>query len=78
MRHIRTSERVVRDEVYECLAELQGYGLSVNESTKSMICVAKKLFGRNWKQLEDNIDTFDKDTLPDEKNIRTAMTLIET
>ena len=29
MRHIRSSERLVRDDIYECLADLVGYGLSL-------------------------------------------------
>lgn len=77
MRHIRTSERVVRDDIYECLADLEGYGLSPAEAMKALVRVAE-LFGRNWKILGDEEDTFDINTLPHEKNLRVAARQIET
>ena len=52
----------MREDVYECLADLQGFELSTSEMVKALIRVGK-LFDRGWKQLEDEEDTFDLDTL---------------
>ena len=76
MRHVRTSERKVRDDIYECLADLEGFGLSAMESMKSLVRVAE-LFERKWKILDDEEDAFDMDTLPHEGNLRTAARQIE-
>ena len=78
MRHIRKSERIVRDEVYETLADLRGLGLSMNESYNALIKVSNKLFGRKWKLPETNSDVFDCDTLPHPRNFKHAEEVIET
>ena len=76
MRHVRNSERQVRDEIYECLADLEGFGLSAQESMKALVRVAE-LFNRKWKLLGEDEDSFDVDTLPHEKNLRVAAQQIE-
>ena len=76
MKHVRTGERYVRDDIYECLADLQGKGLSVNESMEALVRVAE-LFGRKWKLLGEEEDSFDIDTLPHERNVRSATRQIE-
>ena len=43
MRHVRTGVRYVRDDIFECLADLQGKGLSVHESMKALVPVAELL-----------------------------------
>ena len=44
---------------------------------KALVRVAE-LFGRKWKILEEDEDSFDIDTLPHERNLRTAVRQIET
>ena len=56
MRHIRKSERKVRDDVYICLGNLIGEGLSINEASKALVEVGNGLFDRQWR-LPDNSDT---------------------
>ena len=75
-RHIRTSEKKVKDEVYECIADLQGRGMSIQEAQHAVVRCSK-LFGRTWKVLGEDEQSFDVDTLPHEKNMRTAMKQVE-
>ena len=49
-RHIRKSERKVREEVYKTMANLTGNGLSLDEACNALIDVGNGLFGRNWKK----------------------------
>jgi len=83
MCHIRHSERNVRDEVYWCMAELDGLGFSYKESQKAIVTVGNLLFGRKWKmptesqECENDESVFDRDTLPTEKNIRRQLKNIE-
>ena len=51
-RHLRDSERNVRDEVYKTIADLLGAGLSINEATKAIILVGKGMFDLEWKSHE--------------------------
>ena len=77
-RHIRESERKVRDEVYVTLSNLVGRGLSLNESADAIVEVANGLFGRSWKSFSDDSNNIDRDTIPGRSNIRDKMDLIET
>ena len=74
---LKQSERFVRDVIYETCAELIGNGLSIPEALKSVEVVANSLFGRNWKQSEDDDEKFDDDTLPTKKAVRNALKQIE-
>ncbi len=64
MRHVRVSERIIRDDIYETLADLKGLGLSSSEASSALIIVSNKLFERNWKLLEAEDSSFDLNTLP--------------
>ena len=37
LRHVRNSERVIRDEIYECLPDLRGIGLTSLKAQKSTV-----------------------------------------
>ena len=76
-RHVRLSERKVKDVIYEALASLSGEGLSLLESVKAVVEVANVCFGRNWKIPADDDQSFDNDTMPHSKNIREMMKMIE-
>jgi hypothetical protein len=76
-RHVRISERKVKDDVYKCLANLSGEGLSLQESIKAVVEVANSCFGRSWKIPAEEDGTFDIDTMPHGKNIREMMKMLE-
>ena len=76
-KHVRKSERKVKDEVYTALANLSGEGLSLLESVKAVVEVANCCFGRSWKIPVEEDKTFDIDTMPHSKNIREMMKLLE-
>ena len=76
-RHIRISERKVKDQVYKTVANLIGNGLSLDEACNALIEVANGLFGRNWKKGDHDEDLYDRDTLPDKRNIREALNMLE-
>ena len=76
LRHVRTSERVVRDEVYEALADLTGIGLSFTEAQKAAARMSQ-LWECNWKVHDEEEDCYDLDTLPHQKNMRKAFRMIE-
>ena len=75
-RHIRDSERKVKDEFYKTVANLSGAGLSVNESSSSVVLVGNGMFGRSWKKEED-IEIIDLDTTPSKRSIVAANRMIE-
>ena len=77
MRHVRKSDRIIREEIYETLADLKGLGLSSNEACKALVTVANTLFDRRWKIHEEKSNAFLLDTLPHTRNIRHAEELIE-
>lgn len=63
-RHIRLSERIVRNEVYQAMAQLDGYGFSYRECQVAIMVVGNTLFGRQWKLPVENEKSSDKsDTL---------------
>ena len=76
-RHLRDSERNVRDEVYKTIADLLGAGLSINEATKAIILVGKGMFDLEWKSHEQDEETFDVNTMPHYRNIHDKIKLIE-
>ena len=48
-RHIRDSERKVRDDFYQTCADLQGRGLGADECASAVVIVANGMFGRKWR-----------------------------
>ena len=62
-KHIRISERKVREEVYQTFADLSGQGLSMDECSTAIVFVGNGLFGRKWSKAGEN-ETFNKNTLP--------------
>ena len=80
MQHIRTGKtgtRKVRDEIYEIIANLKGFGLSTSEACLSVVVVANHLFDRKWKVHCEVKNQPDEDTLPAKSRIREAMEMIE-
>ena len=66
------------------MAELDGYNFSYKDSQIAIMVVGNTLFGRNWKlpdkndsDEEDQETTFDIDTLPTIRNIRTMLNNIQ-
>ena len=77
-RHIRKSERMVKDEFYHTCANLCGKGLSLEEASTAVIEVGKGMFGRkNWKKPESTTNLFDVDTAPLKLRILEKMRQIE-
>lgn len=77
-RCLRDSERKVKDKVYTTVAALVGIGLSVSEAGKAIVEVGKGMFDRKeWKEIGDNSETFDDNTMPANKNVRDKLRLIE-
>ena len=74
-RHVRESERIVKDSFYKTCANLSGNGMSVNESMTAVMEVANGMFGRDWKRA--TADQFDKDTLPEKIRVIQALRQIE-
>lgn len=76
-RHIRDSERKVRDTFYTTCANLSGEGLSLQEASSAVIVVGNGMFGRSWKKSQANDGMFDRDTAPEPTNILDKMRQIE-
>ena len=75
--HIRDSERKVKDCLYVTISSIVGKGLSVSEATNAIVEVGNGMFGRKWKLHSESSETIDKDTMPEKKNIREKLNLIE-
>ena len=75
--HIRESERKVKPEFYQTCAALTGSGLSIPEAASAIMTVGNKMFEREWKVADLNLETFDNNTTPDDRNIRIALQLQE-
>ena len=75
--HIRDSERRIKDSFYLTVSNLVGKGLSINEACNAVVEVGNGMFKRKWKCHTEDEDTIDRDTLPDRKNIREKLNLIE-
>ena len=77
IRHIRSSERKVRNEFYLTVANLMGIGLSNNEASSAIVEVGNTMFDRKWKKSVEYDETFDIDTAPAHKCITEALREIE-
>lgn len=75
-RHIRSSERIIRNEFYSTVANLTGAGLSLSEATNAVVLVGNGMFDRNWKSHESE-EYLDNNTAPSNRNVRTAVELVE-
>ena len=75
-RHIRISERKVKEEVYQTYAGLSGQGLSLDECNTAITMVGNGLFGRRWSKAGVK-KTIDNDTLPGKKHVIEALRQIE-
>ena len=51
--------------------------LSVSEAINAIVDVGNGMFGRKWKLHSESSETIDKDTMPEKKNIREKLNLIE-
>ena len=67
----------MKDSLYSTAATLVGMGLSVPEASKAIVEVGNGMFGRSWKLNSDNKESFDSNTMPDDRNIRDKLRLIE-
>ena len=76
-RHLRTSERKVKDDYYRTCEALSGEGLSLQECTTAVVTVGNEMFGRKWKKASDKEDSFDIDTAPDKINLLEKLRHIE-
>ena len=76
-RHIRESERMVKDKFYLTCADLAAAGLSLNECTSAVVIVGRGMFGRSWKTSEESKESFDLDTAPDRRNLLEKLRQIE-
>ena len=61
-RHIRSSERKVREDVYQTFAALSGQGLSLDECSSAIKMVGNVMFGRTWIKAGES-KTISKDSL---------------
>ena len=79
-RHVRDSERKVKEVMYRCVAKLIGKGLSLAEAVQSVTTVANMLFDRHWKDPEASSDEVEdlRDKMPSARSIRDALALLET
>ena len=75
--HLRSSERVVRDDLYKTIASLTGVGLSVGEAIKAVVITGNTMFKMKWKEHNEEEDTFDIDTMPHHRNIMDKLKLLE-
>ena len=72
-RHIRKSERKVKDEVLIAIGNMVGEGLSLDESSKAVVEVGNIMFDRKWRVPQEGDETFDVNTLPVKSGIREAL-----
>ena len=83
-RHVRDSERKVKDSIYLAITDLIGIGLSIPEAQKAVKIVGNRVFQRKFKIAEDTDDDddselapLDLDTLPNERSIRKVSEQVE-
>ena len=79
-RHIRESERKVKDSFYLTCADLAADGLSLMESMKSVCIIGNGMFGRSWILPEERSWSDVKtrlDTLPEKTHVLQKLRLIE-
>ena len=79
-RHVRDSERKVKEAISRCVAKLRGKGLSLHEAVQSVTTVANMLFDRHWQDPEGPSDEVGdvRDKVPSARSIREALALLET
>ena len=82
-RHVRDSERKVKDSIYLAITDLIGIGLSIAEAQKAVKIVSNRVFERKFKILgeaddDDELSPIDLDTLPNERSIRKMSEQVET
>ena len=75
-RHIRSSERKVREDVYQTFAALSGQGMSLDECSSAIKMVGNGMFGRTWIKAGES-KTITKDSLPEKMTIVEALRQIE-
>ena len=81
MRHLRESDRKVKENVYRAIADLKGKGLSLSEATEAVVVVGNRLFGRSWRVQGQETDEGGRDLrdeMPSFRSVQEAMTLMET
>ena len=80
-RHVRNSERKVKDTIYLAITDLIGIGQSIPEAQKAVKIVAR-VFERDFEiaEVDENqeLSSFDLDTLPNERSIRKMAEQVET
>ena len=79
MRYVRSSERLVRDDVYLAATDLLAIGLSPKESLKAIEIVSNRLFERSFHQIDSlsKSDSLNQNTLPTERSIRDMAERVE-
>ena len=84
MRHVRYSERCVRDDIYRATTDLIGIGLSPREALAAVEVVANRCFGREFHQSEAPPEAeeiqfipLDQNTLPNERSVRDMAERVE-
>ena len=64
--HIRCSERKVKSEFYVTVDKLISvYHCSKRQAVAAVVTVANNMFGRQWKEHDQDENTIDPDTTPD-------------
>ena len=78
-RHVRDSERNVKECIYLALTDLIGIGLSVREALQAVQIVSNRVFDRNFILSEDEVssDAFDSDMLPQKRSILNVADKVE-
>ena len=82
-RHVRNSERKVKDSIYLAITDLIGIGLSIPEAQNAVQIVANRVFDREFKIAEEDdheneqLAAIDLDTLPNERSIRKVAEQVE-
>ena len=79
MRHVRSSERMVHDDIYLAATDLLAIGLSPKESLKAIEIVSNRVFERSFHQVDSlsKLDPINQNTLPTERSIRDMAERVE-
>ena len=75
-RHVRISERIVKEEFYQTIASLIRAGLSTPEAISAVVIVGNGMFGTKWKN-HGEAQVLDIDTVPHRRQVLEANKLIE-
>ena len=76
-RHLRDSERNVKDNFYLTCDNLHGEGFSLQQCVTSVVLVGNGMFSRSWKRFEDENGTFSLNTAPEKINVLDKLRQIE-